>query len=145
MDTLPNGGVVMRGFRRGAWSVDDPRILWRTAPSVVPVLGDAVGALFVVGQNVHDYRFGEKQDAPRGEMYVSTGIDLIGYGTANLVGEITGQLALWGGLTVGVSETGVGALALYAGGNFGGATLTMAGWDASVKPWVMEYYHSQRP
>jgi RHS repeat-associated protein len=143
MDTLHNDGVVMYGHRRGAWSVDDPRILWRTAPSVIPLVGDVVGAGIVIGQNVYDYEVGERRDAPRGEFYVSTGIDLIGYATSNLVGEITGDFVAVAGLAVGVSGTGVGAVLLYGAGNFAGATATMAVWDGTVREWVMDAFHSR--
>jgi len=57
---------------------------------------------------------------------------------ANVAGDIVGGLAVLGGGTVGVSETGVGAALLYVGGNFVGATATAAAWDATIKRWVMD-------
>jgi RHS repeat-associated protein len=145
MSTLPNGGNVIYGYRAGAWSISDSRILWRTAPSVLPIVGDLVGAAFVVGQNEYDYTFGHLQNAHPGEYYVSTGVDLGGYATANLAGEFAGWGAVAAGASCGVSETGWGALGLYVVGNLGTQFIVTAVWDAEVKQPILEHFRETHP
>jgi hypothetical protein len=140
MGTLANGGHVIYGFRAGSWSVSDSRILIRSCPSIVPVIGDFIGASFVVGQNVHDYTWGDKQNAHPGEMYVSTGLDLMGYGTANLLGELAGVGAGAAGLA-----TGPGALVIYAGANLGTQFVVQKAWDAWITQPILEVFRESHP
>jgi hypothetical protein len=98
-----------------------------------------------VGQNYYNYTWGDQQNAHPDEMYVSTGLDLMGYATANLFGELAGWGAVAAGATVGVSETGVGALALYAGGNLVTQVVVQEIWDAYITQPALEAFRESHP
>jgi len=140
MGTLHNGGHVIYGYRAGSWSVSDSRILIRSCPSIVTGIGDIIGAGFVVGQNAYDYTWGDKQNAHPGEMYVSTGLDLMGYGTANLLGEVAGI-----GTAALTVETGPGSLVAYAGANLGTQFVVQKAWDAWVTQPILEAFRESHP
>jgi RHS repeat-associated protein len=140
MGTLANGGHVIYGYRAGSWSVSDSRILIRSCPSIVAGIGDAIGAGIVVWQNVHDYTRGYKQNAHPGEMYVSTGLDLMGYGTANLLGEFAGI-----GAAALTAPSGPGALVAYAGVNLVTQVAVQETWDALVTQPALEVFRESHP
>ena len=146
MVTRPHTGTVIYGLRPGSWSVTDPRILARTAPSTLPIIGDIIGGLIVVGQDVYKYTLGEKQGAPFHEFMAEVTIDVTGYAVANVAGEIAGAAGVAGCSVIGVSETGVGAVLCYAGANFAATTLVSGAWDIGLKPWafprVSSFYES---
>ena len=68
-----------------------------------------------------------------------------GHGTANLLGEFAGWGAVGLGGLVGVSETGVGALVLYAGANLGTQFVVQKVWDAKVTQPALEAFRVSHP